>query len=197
MALRHEKVSAQNGPDIANGCMRSLRATDNHARKTARTLPAENPVMAVDWNSERRRNTALGLSELAAWIDELSILENPVRREFHLLLLLSGSRPDALKRAMVKHISFRSRILHVPKPKGGEEKAFDIPLSRAMCRCLVRVMRIGRVLYPAKAKEWVFPADSDSGHFAEHKEDGAKLAKGETTFDRLTERSPKPRASGI
>jgi hypothetical protein len=78
---------------------------------------------------------------------------------------------------MVKHISFRSRILHIPKPKGGEEKAFDIPLSRAMIGCLVRVMRIGRVLYPAQAKEWLFPADSDSGHLVEHKEDRAKLAK--------------------
>jgi hypothetical protein len=41
----------------------------------------------------------------------------------------------------------------------------------------VRVMRIGRVLYPAQAKEWLFPADSDSGNLVEHKEDRAKLAK--------------------
>src|SRR5258708_554806 len=88
VALRHERITAQNGPYIANGCMRSLRAIYNHARKTARSLPAENPVMAVDWNSERRRNTALGLGELAAWIGELAVLDNPVRREFHLFLLL-------------------------------------------------------------------------------------------------------------
>jgi len=31
------------GPYIANGCMRSLRAIYNHARKTARSLPAEKP----------------------------------------------------------------------------------------------------------------------------------------------------------
>jgi hypothetical protein len=64
-----------------------------------------------------------------------------------------------------------NRILHVPKPKGGEVKAFDIPLSRAMIGCLVRVMRLGRVLYPTQAVEWLFPADSVSGHLAEHKED--------------------------
>ena len=97
--------------------------------------------------------------------------------EFHFLLLLSGSRPDALKHARVEHLNFRTRILHIPKPKGGEEKAFDIPLSRAMIHCLVRVMRIGRVLYPARAQEWLFPADSASGHIAEHKEDRATLAK--------------------
>jgi hypothetical protein len=128
--------------------MRSLRAIYNHARKTARLLPAENPVTAVDWNREIRRDTAMGVSELGGWIATLARLENPVRREFHLFLPLSGSRPDALKHAKVEHINFRARILHMPKPKGGEAMAFDIPLSRAMIRCLVRTIRIGRVLYP-------------------------------------------------
>ncbi len=177
VAQRHEKITAENGPYIANGSMRSLRAIYNHARKTARSLPAENPVIAVDWNTEKRRNTALGLAELASWINDLRALENPIRREFHLFLLLSGSRPDALKRARVEHTNFKSRILHIPKPKGGEEKAFDIPLSRTMISGLVRVMRLGRVLYPMQAREWLFPADSARGHIVEHKEDRATLAK--------------------
>ena len=164
VTARHEKITKENGPYIANGCMRSLRAIYNHARKTARSLPAENPVTAVDWNSEKRRNTALGLNELPAWVGELRALDNPIRREFHWFLLLSGSRPDALKRARIEHIDFRSRILHIPKPKGGEIRAFDIPLSRTMIRCLVRVMRLGRVLHPIQGREWVFPADSESGH---------------------------------
>lgn len=71
-----------------------LRAIYNHARKTARSLPAENPVIAVDWNAEKRRDTALGLTELGPWVGDLRALENPIRREFHFFLLLSGSRPD-------------------------------------------------------------------------------------------------------
>jgi Arm domain-containing DNA-binding protein len=39
VASRHEKITAENGPYIANGCMRSLRAIYNHARKTGRSLP--------------------------------------------------------------------------------------------------------------------------------------------------------------
>ena len=177
VTARHEKITKENGPYIANGSMRSLRAIYNHARKTARSLPAENPVTAVDWNSEKRRNTALGLNELPPWVGQLLDLENPIRREFHWFLLLSGSRPDALKRARIEHIDFRCRILHIPKPKGGEIRAFDIPLSRTMIRCLVRVMRVGRVLHPVQAREWLFPADSESGHLVEHKEDRATLAK--------------------
>lgn len=177
VASRHEQITTENGPYIANGCMRSLRAIYNHARKTARSLPAENPVIAVDWNKEKRRDTALSLGELPSWVDELRAIDNPIRREFHLFLLLSGSRPDAVKRAKIEHVNFRTRILHMPKPKGGEVKAFDIPLSRAMIRCLVRVIRLGRVLYPTQAQEWVFPADSERGHLAEHKEERATLSK--------------------
>jgi hypothetical protein len=105
------------------------------------------------------------------------MIKHPLRREFHLLLLLSGSRPDALKSTRPEHVDFRRRTLHIPRPKGGEHKAFDIPLSRPMCRCLLRAFRIGRMLYPTQSSEWVFPADSESGHLVEHKEDRALLPK--------------------
>lgn len=173
----HDKLTKENGPYIANGCMRSLRAIYNHARKTARSLPAENPVFAVDWNSEKRRDSALGPSDLSAWFAQLSALDNPLRREFHLFLLLSGSRPDAIKRARLEHLNFRKRLLHIPKPKGGENRAFDIPLSREMVRCLVRAIRIGRQMHPAQSYVWLFPADSAAGHLVEHKEDRSVLSK--------------------
>lgn len=67
VTARHDAITHRNGPYMANGCMRSLRAIYNHARKTARSLPAENPVSSVDWNREKRRDTALGLSELTGW----------------------------------------------------------------------------------------------------------------------------------
>jgi integrase len=174
---RHEKLTAENGRYIANGCMRTLRAIYNHARRGARGLPPDNPVLAVDWNSEGRRDTALGLADLKEWFGELTALDNPVRREFHLFLLLSGHRPEAIKQARKEHLDFRRRVLHVPKPKGGEAKAFDIPLSRAMIRCLVRALRFGGMLYPNQAPEWIFPAESKSGHLVEHKEKRAELSK--------------------
>ena len=173
----HDKLSEANGPYIANGCMRSLRAIYNHARKTARALPAENPVFAVDWNLEKRRDTALGPSDLSSWFAQLSALDNPLRREFHLFLLLSGSRPDAIKRARLEHLDFGRRLLHIPKPKGGEDRAFDIPLSREMIRCLIRSIRVGRKMHPDQSDVWLFPADSAAGHLVEHKEDRSVLSK--------------------
>lgn len=93
------------------------------------------------------------------------------------MCLLSGSRPTALKNVRIEHIDLRRRLMHIPKPKGGVKKAFDIPLSRPMIRCIIRAMRIGRTLYPDQAEFWLFPADSDSGHLIEHKEDREVLSK--------------------
>lgn len=176
LTARHDKVTAEAGPYAANGCMRTLRAVYNHAAKSHLDLP-RNPVVAVDWNEEVRRDTGMGESDLPGWFVELRAIENPIRREFHLLLLLSGSRPDALKKARLEHLDLRRRILHVPKPKGGAKKAFDIPLSRPMIRSIIRLIRAGRMLHPDQAEFWLFPADSVSGHMVEHKEDREVLSK--------------------
>jgi hypothetical protein len=171
VADRHERLTTENGPMIANSAMRSLRAVYNHARKTCRKLPAENPTFAVDWNPQYRRDTAMGLKDLPAWFEQLASIPNPVRREFHLLTLLSGSRPQALKIAKPEHLNLAARTLRIAKPKGGEERAFDIPLSRPMVAAFIRLLRFGRIVYPEQSRDWLFPADSASGHLSAHSED--------------------------
>ncbi|MFG1224284.1 tyrosine-type recombinase/integrase [Xanthobacter wiegelii] len=177
VAAKHDAITEENGPYIANGSMRTLRAVYNHARKTNRELPADNPVGSIDWNGETRRDTGMGLADLKGWFLELAAIDNPIRREFHLFTLLSACRPAALKEAKVSHIDLRRRVLHVPKPKGGAERAFDIPLSRQMIMCLMRAIRFGRLMHPIEAREWIFPADSADGHLAEQKEDRKTLSK--------------------
>jgi integrase len=174
---KHDTLTQENGPYMANAAMRTLRAVYNHARKANRELPASNPVGAIDWNGEKRRNTAMGTNDLKGWFLDLAKINNPIRREFHLFTLLSGCRPEALKQVKPEHIDFRRRVLHVPKPKGGAKRAFDIPLSRQMLLCLARAIRFGRAVHPKEAVEWVFPAESVTGHLAEQKEDREVLAK--------------------
>jgi integrase len=157
--------------------MRSLRAVYNHARRGNADLPVVNPVSAIDWNKEHRRNTGMGGNDVHGWLNELRALPNPVRREFHLLTLLSGSRPTALKNIRTEHLDLPRRMIHIPRPKGGEQRAFDIPLSRHMIRCIIRAIRLGRALYPEQAGSWLFPADSETGHLVEHKEERSVLSK--------------------
>ena len=119
----------------------------------------------------------MGVADLSPWLLQLYRLENPIRREFHLLLLLSGSRPDALKRTRTVDLDLRRRLLHAPRPKGGADRAFDIPLSREMIRCAARALRLGRLLYPKEAETFLFPVNSKSGHLVEHKEARTDLWK--------------------
>ncbi|MCK1525016.1 integrase arm-type DNA-binding domain-containing protein [Bradyrhizobium sp. 17] len=177
VAEKHDQLTRENGPYMANSSMRTLRAIYNHARKTNRSLPRDNPADAVDWNQEERRNTGMGTGDLKGWFLELANLDNPIRREFHLFTLLCGSRPTALQQARPEHINFRRRTLHIPKPKGGSKRAFDIPLSREMILSLIRVLRFGRQMHPSQAPKWLFPAESASGHLAETKEDRDILSK--------------------
>jgi integrase len=174
---RHDKITKENGPYIANGAMRSLRAVYNHARKSNTDLPAANPVSAIDWNKENRRNTGMGPNDIGGWLKELYAIDNPLSREFHLLTLFSGSRPTALKKVRIEQIDLRGRLIHIPRPKGGEVKAFDIPLSRPMIRCIIRAIRWGRIMFSEQGKSWLFPADSEPGHLVEHKEERNVLSK--------------------
>ena len=173
---RHDEITKQCGPYMANGCMRSLRAIYNHARKSARGLPNENPVFAVDWNPESRRDSGMGTDDLPLWFEQLRALDNPIRRELHLFLLLSGSRPEVIKRSKPEHLNLRARQLYIPEPKGGADKAFCIPLSREMIRCLLRAIVAGRQMHPEQAPNWLFPAGSANGHIIEHKERRDTLA---------------------
>jgi integrase len=177
IADKHDQLTRRNGPYAANGAMRSLRAIYNHARKTERELPADNPTYGVDWNREIRRDTAMGAKDLPRWFAEAGRLRHPIRREFHLFMLLSGSRPGALMKAKVADLDLSRRVLHIPRPKGGEARAFDIPLSRAMIRCLCRALRMSRMLHPEAARSWIFASDSAEGHLVEHKEPRSKLFK--------------------
>lgn len=177
VAHYHDRLTELNGPSAANGVMRTLRAIYNHARKTQRYLPAENPTLGVDWNPETRRNTAMGLEDLPIWFAQARLMRHPVRREFHLFCLLSGSRPGALLEARLEHLNVRKRILHIPRPKGGADRAFDIPLSRAMILCLVRAIRAGRMLMPDNKEGWIFMGEGEEGRMVEHKENRKVLSK--------------------
>jgi hypothetical protein len=67
-----------------------------------------------------------------------------------------------------------ARVLRIPEPNPGTP---DIPLSRPMVRCIIRAIRWGRIMYSEQAQSWLFPADSETGHIVEHKEERCALSK--------------------
>jgi integrase len=191
VAVRFDEITRDHGPSAANHAMRNLRALYLYARKRMdRKLPPGHPASAIDFHPESRRDTALLPEEFPVWWGQLRKLPNPIRREFHLFMLLSGSRPDALKRARWEHFHADRRVLHFPDPKGGADRAFDLSLSRAMLRSLARARRAGRLMHPDESSTWIFPAATASGHIAEHKEARSALSDWGVTSDKPGERTP-------
>lgn len=161
------------GKYAANGCMRFARAVWNFAKDELETLglPERNPFRSGKlFHKEKARKTGMSPEVLPAWWRQVQALDNPIRREMHLFTLLSGLRKTDILTAQWGHVNWDKRSLRLPNPKGGDERAFELPLSQPMMDCLKRVKELGQTFYPEHSKIWVFP--TDCGHIAEVKEDG-------------------------
>jgi integrase len=85
-------------------------------------------------------------------------------------MLLSGLRRTDVLTARWANVDRARPSLRLPSPKGGEDRAFELPLSTPMLECLARLKEAGATYYPHDSKQWIFPADG--GHVAEVKEEG-------------------------
>lgn len=161
------------GKYAANGTMRFARAVWNYAKDELETpgLSERNPFRSGKlFHREKARNTGMGVAELPAWWAQLQALPNPIRRELHLFMLLTGLRRTDVITARWANFDAARPSLRLPSPKGGEERAFELPLSSAMLECLERAREAGQTYYPEESKTWIFPAPG--GHIAEVKEEG-------------------------
>ncbi|MFO0334910.1 MAG: hypothetical protein ACK53C_07765, partial [Pseudomonadota bacterium] len=171
-ARRGRPTDGGGGPYHANHCMRVLRAVYVFARAAHSYLPDQHPCRMVTWHKEKPRKDAplMDARAIRGWFAQWGTIKSPIRREMHLLFLLSAARRTALLSAEWRHLDLRRRVLHQPRPKGGEDKAYDIPLSRAMVASLRRLREAHRAaMYESP---FLFPSDrSESGHVARLMED--------------------------
>jgi len=172
-ARKVRKAKYASGMYAANGCMRLARAVWNFAKNELETpgLPELNPFRSGKlYHRERARESGMGARDLPAWWAQLQKLPNPIRREMHLFTLLSGLRRQDVLTARWDNIDEKRKSLRIPVPKGGSERAFDLPLSEPMLACLKRAKEDGNTFFPEQSRIWIFPAET--GHVAEVKEDG-------------------------
>jgi integrase len=169
VATRHEELTESSGPYLANRVMQQFRAVYNTAARRFEALPAANPVLAVTFNRVKRRRQPIPWTELAAWRREVERLANPVRRDLQLVLLFTGLRSLDARTIRREHVDLDAGTLHRPKPKGGEDRAFTIPLATPVRRILA-----GRLAALVEDDAgWVFPTRDRAGratHVVEPKE---------------------------
>lgn len=152
---KHVELSETRGKVTANHVMRDLRAAYNLALRVVDNpdLLPDNPVKAVTFNKERRKNAVIMPDDLGAWWGKIQALPNPLRRLMHEFGLFSGLRPGtlvSLKRAWIKR---EQRAISIPTMKSG--RSFDLPLSSHMLHLIEQTLALSEMLYPKAL--WLFP----------------------------------------
>lgn len=150
----HAKLTAERGPATANRVLKTLRAVYNSATGVHQSLPAF-PSKAIAFHRTKRRRSPIAWAELPNWWATVESLKNPVRRDLQRVLLFTGLRSTDGKTIRWEHIDFEAGTLHRPKPKGGEDRAFTIPLCAYVLAILKRRKEENEQRFPGSP--WVFP----------------------------------------
>lgn len=129
-------------------------------------LPAYVPTEGLEDDMKNakpkpRRHRTMSKEELPGWWRQLQAHPNAIRREFHLINLLTGSRQTALAELRWEDIDFDRGTIHFPKPKGGTEKAYTIPMTSTVRAALERCKEAGALYNRKAARDWVFPGHPD------------------------------------
>ena len=160
---RHRKITEKHGASTADTVFRIFRAVYNRGLREHPELPG-NPTANVDYHGLRRRKVDSNADKLRAWGKAVLAL-HPVRRYLHLFMILTGMRRTSACEARIDDLDLDTKRLHVPKPKGGAQRAFDLPLSGPLADLLGQRQSESPRLH--RKSPWLFPADSKSGHVAE------------------------------
>jgi hypothetical protein len=161
LRAEHKRISADHGKVVANKAMRAYRSAFNVLRKTADDpdVLGDNPVRAVTFHPERRREAVLMPADLGDWYERIQALPNPLRRLMHELGLFSGLRPGTLVVLEKAWVRLDASAIEIPRMKTG--RSFALPLSEHMVDLVRRVLDLSEIVHQGSA--WLFPTRTADG----------------------------------
>lgn len=180
-ATRHRRITERHGPYSANRSMRFFRAAYNTADKRQEQGLPRCPVVAVKFNKEKRRQEPIPWSRLPVWAQAIDSIENPIRRDLQYFVLFTGLRCGDARTVRWEHINLTDEpivldnveippgCIHRPRPKGGEDRAFTVPLSSPVLEILRRRRADNHLLFPDDGG-WAFPTRDMKGRITHVKE---------------------------
>jgi integrase len=160
----HAAITERSGKGAANAACTCACITWNFAKEELDpNLPPSNPFRGKNLlHKLEPRRRGMAPSDLPAWHAARFALPNRIRAEACLALLLSGARTNDIVSLEWSAIDWAAGNVRFDCPKGGEARAYSIPMSRALTKCFRRAGYHGRRLHHAQAARWVFP--SATGH---------------------------------
>ncbi len=132
----HDAVTEENGKSVANRLIRHVSAIWNAADKV-HEFEARNPAKAVTHHKYKPRRQRVDDEAMPQWWTRVQTL-SPVRRDFRIFVATTGMRAGAARAVRWEHLDERTGALRVPKPKGGEDRAFTLPLAPRVLAMLVQ-----------------------------------------------------------
>lgn len=149
VAGRHEELTHERGPYLANRWVRHMRAIYNTADVSWPLKKSWKP------NPESRAGKE-PVYDLAAFAEQIRGLSNPIMADWWRWTLITGLRRGDALTLRWEHVDRRRHgWLLVPEPKGGPRRAFELPITEPMRTILARTPRVN---------EWVFSGNRPGGH---------------------------------
>ena len=163
-----DNPDAKPGTYAANRALELLRYVYNRARRQVPALP-ENPTDNVDFFKRRVRDASLKTEELKPWWDKIHGECSPVKRDYYIAVLLTGGRRNQMAEARWEHVDIDHATWFFPKPKGGKERAYKVPISQYLVDVLKRRKDENEDL--VSGSPWVFPSERKQGAHLEKPRD--------------------------
>jgi integrase len=175
---RHLELGKQRGQATANLTMRTLRAVFNWAIDRFPDVTA-NPVrLRRQWFKVPRRERHVTADQLPKFYNAVLQLENPVQRDYLLLLLFTGLRSTEAASLTWPDVDFTAKVIRFPALRTKAKRKLDLPMSDVVYKMLRNRRAIGDARY-------VFPAHGKKGRIASPKH----------PFELVAEASDIPRRS--
>jgi integrase len=159
---RHLELGKQRGPATANLTMRCLRAVFNWAIDRYPDVTA-NPVrLRRQWFKIARRERHVSADQLPKFYNAILKLENPVQRDFLLLLLFTGLRSTEAASLTWQDVDFTAKVIRFPALKTKAKRKLNLPMSDVVYKLLKARRELGDAGF-------VFPAHGKKGHISSPK----------------------------
>jgi integrase len=154
---KHKALAKEIGEVTANVAMRVLRVIWRYAEDRS-TLP-ECPASKLKWFDEQRRTRHVGFEQLPDFYGAVMALDNPIGRDFVLLLLFTGMRRREAASLRWSSVDLVQKIIRLPRDVTKGKRALELPMST-----VVHDLLVARRASVASGP-FVFPGRVDNGYF--------------------------------
>jgi len=170
VSARHLKIAKEAGKAAANNTMRTFRAIYNYANELMDDSLPVNPVKRLSntrqWFKVERKQTVVQDHDLPKWFDAVNRLDNPVIRDYLLLLLFTGARRTETASLAWTEVDMENRTFVLTRTKNG--KPLPLPMSDF-------IYSIFQSRLAMKENDFVFPGVGKTEHLIEPRKQMAKV----------------------